>query len=67
LDEAFHLDEEYRQEVFCEIAAILDEELPQILLWSEVEADAHSTRIEGVQATANDATTWNVANWRVVK
>jgi peptide/nickel transport system substrate-binding protein len=65
LDEAYVLDEEYRQELFCQMADILEEELPQILLWSEVDADAYATRLEGVQATVNDIMTWNVADWKV--
>jgi ABC-type transport system substrate-binding protein len=67
LDEAYVLDEEYRQEVFCEAAAILEEELPQIILWTEIDADANSTRVEGVQATTNDIMTWNVADWKVTE
>jgi peptide/nickel transport system substrate-binding protein len=67
LDEAYTLDKEYRQELFCDMAAILDEELPQIILWSEIDADGYSTRVEGVQATVNDIMTWNVADWKVVE
>jgi peptide/nickel transport system substrate-binding protein len=66
IDESYWLDVEYRQEVFCELAAILDEELPQILLFTTIDADAYSTRVEGVQATINDIMTWNVADWEVV-
>ena len=67
LDEAYTLDEEYRQELFCDMAAILDKELPQIILWSEIDADGYSARVEGVQATVNDVMTWNVADWKVVE
>jgi len=67
LDGVYTLDEEHRQELFCQMAEILDEELPQILLWSAVDAAAYSTRVEGVQATANDILTWNVADWKVAK
>lgn len=65
LDEAYVLDEEYRQDLFCQMADILEEELPQILLWSEVDADAYNMRLEGVQATVNDIMTWNVADWKI--
>ena len=65
IDEFYYLDEEYRLEVMCELAAVLDEQLPQILLWSSVDAAINSTRIEGVQATVNDPLTWNVADWKV--
>ena len=65
LDEAYTLDEEYRKELFCEMAAILDEEVPMILMWSAFDAAAHSSRLDGVQATVNDTHTWNVADWTV--
>jgi peptide/nickel transport system substrate-binding protein len=67
LDEAYTLDEGYRQDLFCQMAQILDEQVPNILLFSTVNADAHSTRIEGIQSTVNDVVTWNVADWKVVK
>ena len=44
-----------------------EEELPQIILWTEIDADAYNTRVEGVQATVNDIMTWNVADWKVVE
>jgi ABC-type transport system substrate-binding protein len=51
--------------LFCEMAAILDEEVPNILLWSAFDAAAHSSRLNGVQATVNDTHTWNVEDWSV--
>jgi peptide/nickel transport system substrate-binding protein len=65
LDEAYILDEEYRQEVFCEIAYILEEDLPQILLWSAVDAHGISNRLQGVVSSANDPLTWNIADWYI--
>ncbi len=65
LDEAYVLDEEYRQEVFCELAQILEDELPEILLFSAFDASAHSSRLKGVEATVNDTHTWNVADWTI--
>jgi peptide/nickel transport system substrate-binding protein len=62
-DELFYLDEEYRSEVFCQMAQILDEELPQILLLSTVDANAFSARLAGPQSSANDLPTWNIADW----
>jgi peptide/nickel transport system substrate-binding protein len=67
VDELYTLDEEYRKEVFCEIAAILEEDLPQILLWSALESHGISGRLEGVQPNANDPVTWNVADWTVTE
>jgi peptide/nickel transport system substrate-binding protein len=67
LDEAYILDEEYRKDLFCQIANLLEEELPQIILWTELDADGYSSRLTGVQATVNDLVTWNVADWQVVE
>jgi peptide/nickel transport system substrate-binding protein len=65
LDEAYTLDEEYRKEVFCELAQILEDELPEILLFSAFDASAHSSRLQGVEATVNDTHTWNVDDWTI--
>ena len=65
LDEAYTLDEEYRAEVFCELAQILEDELPEILLFSAFDSSGVSARLHGVQATVNDTHTWNVADWTV--
>jgi peptide/nickel transport system substrate-binding protein len=67
IDMSYVLDEEWRQYAFCELAQILDEEVPQILLFTAFDAGAHSTRLQGVQATVNDSHTWNVADWQVVE
>jgi peptide/nickel transport system substrate-binding protein len=65
IDEAYTLDEEYRKEVFCQLAEIFDEELPWILLFSTSENAAHSARLKGVQPSVNDIITWNAANWEI--
>jgi hypothetical protein len=49
------------------MAEILDAELPQIILWTEIDANGYNKRVEGVQATANDIMTWNVADWKIVE
>jgi peptide/nickel transport system substrate-binding protein len=67
LDEAYTLDEAYRQELFCQMAEILDEELPQILLFTAISAEAHSTRLQGVQSSASDMATWNAADWTLAE
>jgi len=67
LEEAYTLDEARRKDIFCQMAQILEEELPCILLFSTINAEAYSARLEGVQSTANDIVTWNVANWKIVK
>jgi peptide/nickel transport system substrate-binding protein len=66
-DWTWDLDEESRLELFCEIAELLDEELPQIMLWSATDTHTLSLRIQNVQATANDAFTWNAADWEVTE
>lgn len=67
LDEAYTLDEDYRKELFCQMADIMDEELPQILLWSAIGADAFSNRLQGGQSSTNDLPTWNVADWQIAE
>ncbi len=67
IDESYTLDEEYRQEVFCQLAELLDAELPWILLFSTSENAAYSTRLQGPDASVNDIITWNVAEWQVVE
>ena len=67
IDYSYTLDEEYRAELFCDFAELRSTELPQMLLFTTVDASAHSQRLEGVQATANDTHTWNVADWRVTE
>ncbi len=67
LDEAYTLDEARRKEVFCQMAEMLDKELPQILLFSTINADAHSDRLSGIQSNINNVVSWNVADWKLVK
>lgn len=62
-DELFTLDEEYREEVFCQIATLLDEEVPQILLFSTLEMHGLSGHLNGVLPSVNDTVTWNIADW----
>jgi peptide/nickel transport system substrate-binding protein len=66
LDEVYSLDEEYRQDMFCQMAEILDEELPCIPLFASRDATGYNKRIEGVIHNGNDLITWNVADWKVV-
>jgi peptide/nickel transport system substrate-binding protein len=66
-DELFYLDEEYRKEVFCDMATILDEEVPQVLLFSTLEVHGVSKRLNNTQPSANDPFTWNVADWTLDK
>ncbi len=65
LGEIYTLDETTRKDAFCQMAAILDDELPQILLFSTINAEAYSTRMSGIQANINDIVTWNVADWKI--
>lgn len=67
LSEAYTLDEAKRQDVFCRMAAILNDQVPIDLMFTTINADAYSKRLEGVQSTVNDVVTWNVADWKVVK
>jgi len=67
VDAAYTLDEAERTAAFCEMATILDTELPQILLFSTVNADAYSTRVQGVEANVNSVVSWNSADWTLTK
>jgi peptide/nickel transport system substrate-binding protein len=65
IDAAYTLDETSRQETFCKMADIFDKEVPLILLFTVPNADAYSSRLEGVQSTVNDLVTWNIADWKI--
>jgi peptide/nickel transport system substrate-binding protein len=59
------LDESKRKEVFCQMAELMNEEVPVALLFTVINADAHSSRLQGIQSNGNDVVTWNVADWMV--
>ncbi len=63
LSEAYTLDDQKRQETFCKIAAVLENELPELLLFTTTNANAHSTRLQNIETSANDLVTWNSADW----
>jgi len=67
VDELYTVDEEYRMEVFCDMALILEEELPAIVLFSTLEMFGLSDRMQGVRPTAFDILTWNVADWTIAE
>ena len=54
------------KEAACEVAAILEEELPQILLFSTLEMHGLSNGYKAF-TSANDPVTWNVADWTVTE
>jgi peptide/nickel transport system substrate-binding protein len=63
IDETYTLDEQTRKDTFCAIGDFINEEVPVIHLFTVPNADAYSTRIEGVQSSVNDLVTWNIADW----
>lgn len=63
LNQAYTLDESVRKDLFCQMAKILDEDLPELLLFTVTNADTHSARLQGVQSSTNDLVTWNAADW----
>jgi peptide/nickel transport system substrate-binding protein len=65
IDEAYTLDEEVRKETFCTIGNAINEEVPIIHLFTVPNADAYSSRLEGVESSVNDLVTWNIAAWKV--
>jgi ABC-type transport system substrate-binding protein len=67
IDKTNTLNEQERQTAFCQMAQILDQQLPQILLFTTLNAEAYSTRLTDIQANINNVVSWNVADWTVVK
>jgi ABC-type transport system substrate-binding protein len=63
LSGVYTLDEQQRKDDFCKMASILDKDLPELLLFTAITADAHSSRLQNVQSTTNDIVTWNSADW----
>jgi ABC-type transport system substrate-binding protein len=66
-DETWTIDEEYRKELFCDMAELLDEDLPAIPLFDAADITIYNNRIEGIESTVNAMVTWNVADWKIVK
>jgi peptide/nickel transport system substrate-binding protein len=63
LNGVYTLDEQKRKDNFCKMASILEKDLPELLLFTAINADAHSSRLQNVQSTTNDLVTWNSADW----
>jgi peptide/nickel transport system substrate-binding protein len=63
LTQSYTLDENVRNDVFCQMAKILNDDLPELLLFTTIDANTHSTRVQGVLSNPNDLITWNVADW----
>ena len=63
IDNSYTLDETERQEYFCQMADILSHDLPELLLFTTVDANTHSARLQGVISNANEIVTWNCADW----
>ena len=65
IDEAYTLDEEVRKETFCAIGDAINQEVPIVHLFTVPNADAYSSRLEGVESSVNDLVTWNIAAWKI--
>jgi peptide/nickel transport system substrate-binding protein len=63
LSNVYTLDEEQRKKDFCEMASVMEAELPEVLLFTAINADAHTIRLQNIQSSTNDLVTWNAANW----
>jgi peptide/nickel transport system substrate-binding protein len=63
INQAYTLDQTVRADIFCQMAEILNDDLPEILLFTTVDANTHSKRLQGVQSNPNDIITWNSADW----
>jgi len=67
VDELFTLYEEDAVWAACELAAIVEDELPRLLLFSVREQHGISERLQGVLPSANDPVTWNIADWTLTE
>jgi peptide/nickel transport system substrate-binding protein len=67
LDQANTLNQQDRQTAYCQMAQILDQQLPQILLFTTLNAEAYSTRLANIEANINSVVSWNVADWALAK
>jgi peptide/nickel transport system substrate-binding protein len=67
IEETNTLNSQDRQTAFCKMAQILDQQLPQILLFTTLNAEAYSTRLGNIQANINSVVSWNVADWTITK
>jgi peptide/nickel transport system substrate-binding protein len=65
IKDTYTLDEQKRKENFCKIAEYINQDVPEIHLFTVPNADAYSARLEGVQSSVNDLVTWNVADWTI--
>lgn len=63
LDEAVTLDQRRQIAVFCQMGRILEDQVPNLPLYSTFNADAFSARLQGPQSNINDLVTWNAADW----
>jgi peptide/nickel transport system substrate-binding protein len=63
LKDVYTLDEQKRKDDFCKMGEIFEQELPELLLFTAVNADAHSSRLQNVQSTTNGVVSWNAADW----
>jgi ABC-type transport system substrate-binding protein len=67
IDQAYTLDDDLRKELFCQMADLMEAELPNIPLFSIINADAYAVRLQGIKSNVNDVVTWNVADWTLAR
>jgi peptide/nickel transport system substrate-binding protein len=63
LSDVYTLDEQKRKDDFCKMGDILEKDLPQLLLFTAINADAHASRLQNIQSTTNGVVSWNAADW----
>ncbi len=52
-----------RREAYCEVAELMNEELPHIYLYQFAGGHAYATRLENFQTSTWAGLVWNVADW----
>lgn len=65
LTSVYTLNEQTRKDNFCKMAEVLDKDLPELLLFTALNADAHTIRLQNIRSSTNDIVTWNSADWVV--
>jgi peptide/nickel transport system substrate-binding protein len=54
-----------RREAYCEVAELVNEEVPQIFLYQFAGGNAYATRLQGFETSTWGGLVWNVSDWHI--
>lgn len=54
-----------RSDAYCEVAELVNDDVPQIFLFQFAGGNAYATRLEGFRTSTWAGLMWNVSDWRV--